>query len=394
MLHSARLDLRPLTSDDAAAVALVYGDPETMATMPWRMLATPELVDAWLDERIAEHARSGYGMYVVADRDGSVVGCCGFIPRDDRLELGWVVRKPYWNLGFATEAADAALSTARDRDVFAAIRPDNAASIRVAEKIGLIPSGEAEDEHGPLVIYVNTPISAWEQHAGWWQREFTDGADPEYEEQILPLVDHHLAGARRVLDVGCGEGQVARRVAALGADVVGLDPTVAQLSLAIARGGGVTYVRGGADALPCRTGAFDAVVVCLVIEHIEQYAKVLAEIARVLAPGGRFLLMLNHPLLQTTGSGWVDDHILEEQYWRIGPYLLEDLGTEEVSPGVELPFMHRPLSRYVHVMGEVGLLIDDMDEPAPPPGFLALAPEYRDAAVIPRLMVIRARRVE
>ena len=41
--------------------------------------------------------------------------------------------------------------------------------------------------------------------------------------------------------------------------------------------------------------------------------------------------------------------------------------------------MHRPLSRYVHVMGEVGLLIEDMDEPAPPPGFLAAAAEYGDA---------------
>jgi RimJ/RimL family protein N-acetyltransferase len=394
MLQSARLYLRPVTSADADAVALVYADPETMTTMPWRMLPTRALVDAWLDERIAELARTGYGMYVVTDGDGTVIGFSGFIPRGDRLELGWVVRKPYWGLGFATEAADAAFSTARDRDVFAAIRPGNVASIRVAEKIGLALDQETEDEHGPLLVYVNTPISAWEQHAGWWQREFTDGADPEYEEQILPLVDQHLAGARRVLDVGCGEGQVARRVAALGADVVGLDPTVAQLALAVERGGGVAYVRGGADALPYRAGVFDAVVMCLVIEHIERFDVVLAEIARVLAPGGRFLLMLNHPLLQTTGSGWIDDRILEEQYWRIGPYLLEDLGTEEVSPGVELPFMHRPLSRYVHVMGEVGLLIDDMDEPAPPPGFLALAEEYRDAAVIPRLMLIRARRVE
>jgi RimJ/RimL family protein N-acetyltransferase len=394
MLQSARLDLRPVTSADGDAVELVYGDPETMATMPWRMLPTRELADAWLNERIAEHARTGYGMYVAVDRDGAVVGFAGFIPRDDRLELGWVVHKQYWGLGFATEAADAAMSTARDRDVFAAIRPGNAASLRVAEKIGLALDQETEDEHGQLLLYVNTPVSAWDQHAGWWQREFTDGADPEYEEQILPLVDRHLAGARRVLDVGCGEGQVARRIAALGADVVGLDPTVAQLAVAVARGGGVAYARGVADTLPCRTGAFDAVVMCLVIEHIERFEVVFAEIARVLEPGGRFLLMLNHPLLQTTGSGWVDDHILEEQYWRIGPYLLEDLGTEEVSPGVELPFMHRPLSRYVHVMGEVGLLIDDMDEPAPPPGFLALAPEYRDAAVIPRLMVIRARRVE
>ena len=44
----------------------------------------------------------------------------------------------------------------------------------------------------------------WERHAGWWQDKFTDGVDPEYEEQLLPLVDEHLAGAKRVLDVGCG----------------------------------------------------------------------------------------------------------------------------------------------------------------------------------------------
>ena len=89
----------------------------------------------------------------------------------------------------------------------------------------------------------------------------------------------------------------------------------------------------------------------------------------------------------------VDDHILEEQYWRVGPYLLDDASIEEVAPGVNLPFMHRPLSRYVHVMGTCGLVIDDMEEPAPPPGFLAEAWEYREASSIPRLMVLRARRM-
>ena len=115
--------------------------------------------------------------------------------------------------------------------------------------------------------------------------------------------------------------------------------------------------------------------------------------ARVLEPGGRCLLLLNHPLLQTPGSGWIDDHILDEQYWRVGPYLRDDSTVEEVAPGVNLPFMHRPLSRYVQVMGEVGLLIEDMDEPPPPPGFLDEAWEYGEASTIPRLMLLRARRV-
>jgi SAM-dependent methyltransferase len=131
-----------------------------------------------------------------------------------------------------------------------------------------------------------------------------------------------------------------------------------------------------------------------VIEHLDPFEPAIREMARILEPGGVCLLLLNHPLLQTPGSGWIDDHILGEQYWRVGPYLQPDSTIEEVAPGVRLPFMHRPLSRYVHVMGEEGLLIEDMDEPPPPPGFIAEAWEYGEALSIPRLMLIRARRVE
>jgi hypothetical protein len=46
----------------------------------------------------------------------------------------------------------------------------------------------------------------WERNAAWWQGAFTEGADPEYEEQILPLVAERLGGCRRVLVVGTGEG--------------------------------------------------------------------------------------------------------------------------------------------------------------------------------------------
>ncbi len=74
-------------------------------------------------------------------------------------------------------------------------------------------------------------VDHWEQNARWWQDGFTEGADAEYEEQILPLIAAHLAGTSRVLDVGCGEGQVSRLVARLPgvSTVVGVDPTWAQL---------------------------------------------------------------------------------------------------------------------------------------------------------------------
>ncbi|MDQ3147888.1 MAG: class I SAM-dependent methyltransferase, partial [Actinomycetota bacterium] len=73
-------------------------------------------------------------------------------------------------------------------------------------------------------------LDPWEANARWWQEGFTDGADAEYTEQILPLAAEHLGGARSVLDVGTGEGQLARLASGAGPVdlVVGVDPTVAQ----------------------------------------------------------------------------------------------------------------------------------------------------------------------
>ncbi len=233
----------------------------------------------------------------------------------------------------------------------------------------------------------------WDQSSHWWQAEFTDGADPEYEEQILPLAAEWLRGYARILDVGCGEGQVARQAARVGAPLVlGVDPTPSQLDVARRRAGGPRYVRGVAATLPFADSSFDGAVACLVFEHIRAVDRAIAEVARVLRPGGRFAFFLNHPLLQVPNSGWIDDHVLDppEQYWRIGPYLVEDETVEQVAPGVFLPFIHRPLSRYVNAMAANGLVIRRMEEPPPPPEFLARAPEYRAAATIPRLLLLVA----
>lgn len=238
-------------------------------------------------------------------------------------------------------------------------------------------------------------VDQWEANAGWWQEGFTEGADEEYVEQILPMAASWLAGARRVLDVGCGEGQIARLASAGGtAAVIGVDPTWAQVHEARARGGGPAYVRGGAGRLPFATGAFDHVVACLVFEHIRDVDDAVAEVARVLEPGGRFTFFLNHPLLQTPNSGWIDDQVLDppEQYWRIGPYLVEDESLQEVEKGIFIPFVHRPLSRYVNALLANGLVLRHMEEPAPPAGFLARAEEYADAATIPRLLLLVSER--
>jgi SAM-dependent methyltransferase len=235
----------------------------------------------------------------------------------------------------------------------------------------------------------------WEAHAGWWQDHFTDGADPEYEEQILPLVAGWVRPGDRVCEVGCGEGQVARVVSRAGAaSVVGVDPSLNQVAAGVARAGGPVYVRADAEHLPLGDGSVDAVVVCLVYEHLDAIDAAVAEVVRVLVPGGRFLLMLNHPLLQTPGSGWVDDHLVDppEQYWQVGDYLEPAVVVEEVAKGVHIRFVHRPLGVYLNTLADAGLVLERVDEPSPPPGFLAAAPGYESARYIPRLLALSLRR--
>lgn len=234
----------------------------------------------------------------------------------------------------------------------------------------------------------------WESHADWWQTHFTEGADPEYEEQILPLIESRIGAATSVLEVGTGEGQVLRRVASAISEtqrfLVGVDPSENQITVARARSTGEFYLRSDAASLPFSDASFDMVVACLVFEHILEADAAIAEVARVLRPGGRFLFLLNHPLLQTPNSGWIDDRILMEQYWRIGAYLKEDVNFEEVQKDVFIPFVHRPLSRYVNALISNGLYLVKMDEPAPPEGFVRQAWEYEESSSIPRLLALES----
>ena len=235
----------------------------------------------------------------------------------------------------------------------------------------------------------------WEEHAHWWQREFTDGADPEYEEQIIPLLLERLGRRDLVLDIGTGEGQLARAMRHhTSADVVGLDPARAQIVEAARRGGVTGWAQATCSDLPIVADAADAVVVCLVFEHVDDLDAAVGEIARVLRPGGRLLLFLNHPLLQTPGSGMIVDHMIEppETYWRIGPYLPESATVEEVHKDVFVRFVHRPLGRYVNCLLDAGLRLTHLAEPEPPPGFIAKAHEYEHEVVrtTPRLLLLEA----
>ncbi|HVC79315.1 MAG TPA: bifunctional 2-polyprenyl-6-hydroxyphenol methylase/3-demethylubiquinol 3-O-methyltransferase UbiG [Chloroflexota bacterium] len=106
----------------------------------------------------------------------------------------------------------------------------------------------------------------------------------------------------RVLEVGCGGGLLAEEIAGLGFSVTGIDPSEPSLTIARAHaarsGFRIDYRTGVGERIPFPDASFPVVLCCDVLEHVQDLDKVVAEIARVLAPGGVFLYdTINRTLL-------------------------------------------------------------------------------------------------
>lgn len=99
-------------------------------------------------------------------------------------------------------------------------------------------------------------------------------------------------GATAALDVGCGGGFMTEEVARMGFDTTGVDPSERSLQAAAAHARDsrlrIRYVGGVAESLPFEDGSFGAVFCCDVLEHVRDLPKAIAEISRVLKPGGTF----------------------------------------------------------------------------------------------------------
>ena len=153
-----RLLLRPPIEADAQRLFEIFGDPRTNVHNPLGPYPDIDTARALLAARIAHWQQYGFGQWAIAVRDApdTVIGFGGVAYRqyldEERLNLGYRFAAESWGQGYATELGAAALRLAFEDlakpEVFALVRPDNLASTRVLEKLGMQRSGDLDDVPG------------------------------------------------------------------------------------------------------------------------------------------------------------------------------------------------------------------------------------------------------
>jgi RimJ/RimL family protein N-acetyltransferase len=135
-----------MVPDDADFVAEMLADPEVTHYYERRFSRAD--AEAWLARQLGRYARDGHGLWLVLEREGrQPVGQVGLamqeVEGERQPEIGWLLHRPFWGKGYATEAAiatrDAAFRQWRYAAVISLIRPENQPSRRVAERIGMTP---------------------------------------------------------------------------------------------------------------------------------------------------------------------------------------------------------------------------------------------------------------
>lgn len=145
VLHTDRLVLRPPLMQDAPGWHRIWGDPEVIWWGPNPTLeATMGSLGLLIDRCAA--MRTGLGWWIVEERtSGEIVGTAALqaspVP-EGSIEIGWHLRRDRWGMGYAAEAAAAVLahgfSTVGPTRIVATIVPENARSVRVARRLGMV----------------------------------------------------------------------------------------------------------------------------------------------------------------------------------------------------------------------------------------------------------------
>jgi SAM-dependent methyltransferase len=167
---------------------------------------------------------------------------------------------------------------------------------------------------------------------------------------------------------------------------------------------GLGVVRGSGAALPFGDGAFDFVTAFMSIMDMPDHARVLAEVHRVLAPGGFFQLSMTHPCFQTPQWEWVKDADGRRRAVLCGDYYRElDGQVEEWTFGAAVRAGERPrkfrIPRFTHTLStwlnlflDAGFVLERFVEPTVDEATVAQHPQLYDHRIIAYFLTMRVRK--
>ncbi len=223
----------------------------------------------------------------------------------------------------------------------------------------------------------NERDQGWEHVADWYDDLVSRRRSDHFEQVVWPGTLALLGDVRghRVLDIACGQGELAQLIAERGGEVIGVDASPSLIEAAQARPGLKTrFIVGDVRALgDLEIGSVDAAVCVLALMNIDRIDAVLQGAASLLRPGGRLVCVILHPAFRQpgrTGWAWTREGDVQVQERRVRAYLSEQAHEVVMNPGAvssgEPPITtttwNRPLERYVGAATDAGLVIDAIEE--------------------------------
>ncbi|MFB6696194.1 class I SAM-dependent methyltransferase [Streptomyces virginiae] len=188
-----------------------------------------------------------------------------------------------------------------------------------------------------------------------------------YERPAMLALAGDVAG-RRVLDAGCGSGPLSAALRDRGAVVTGIDVSAGMLALARRRLGDdvALHVVDLNDPLPFDDEAFDDVVGSLVLHYLQDWEPTLAELRRVIRPGGRLIASVDHPFVAYTAQDPRPDYFVNTSYafdWTFN------------GRSVPMRFWRKPLHAMTDAFAAAGFRLSAISEPQPDPAARELFPD-------------------
>lgn len=211
----------------------------------------------------------------------------------------------------------------------------------------------------------------WSEAADWYDQHVGEAGSEYHQRVILPGVMRLLSvqPGEKVLDIACGQGVLCRKLAQMNAEVTGIDAAESMIQAARQRGP-ETIRYQIADAtnphgLP--SSHFHAAACVLAIQNIHPLPTVFSGVARLLVPGGRFVMAMTHPCFRGPGeTHWGWDGEKKVQYRRVDRYLVPRKTPIVTHPGSDPTqytwTFHRPIEDYVKSLSRAGMMLDAMEE--------------------------------